>query len=108
MRPVPDDSSQIYVPPSFVALYVPEGRIKPTASRDEITRRYDFCEALATLLVERAAELQWQLGITEDDVLARMAPGLAGGEAGVSEREAEWILRRLAELLEQQGPPRQS
>jgi len=106
IRVVPDDSSQIFIPPSFIALFVPEGRLKPVASRDEITRRYEFCEALATMLVDRALELQWRLGITEDDVLERMAEGLDGGESGVSMAEAKWIARRLAELLDSQRPVR--
>ena len=98
------DESQIVVPPSFVALFVEPGRTKPTASRAHITERYEFCEALASLLVERAQTLQWQLGITEEDVLERLREGLRGPEAPVPEAEAEWILRRLAELLEWQRP----
>jgi hypothetical protein len=101
--PVHDDS-QVFVPSSFVALFVPEGRPRPTASREEITARHEFCEALATLLVERAQSLQWSLGITEDDVLKRIAAGLEGGDAGVSDAEAQWVLRRLAELLEWERP----
>lgn len=103
---MPDDTSQIFIPPSFIALFVPEGRLKPLASRDEITRRYEFCEALATMLVDRALELQWRLGITEGDVLARVAEGLDGGESGVSAAEAHWIVLRLGELLDSQRPVR--
>ena len=98
------DESQIVVPPSFIALFVEPGRSKPVASREHITERYEFCEALATMLVERAQTLQWQLGITEEDVLERLRAGLRGPEAPVPEVEAEWILRRLAELLEWQRP----
>lgn len=95
------DESQIVVPPSFIALFVPPGRIKPTETRATITQRYEFCEALASMLVERAQTLQWQLGVTEADVLERMRAGLMGEDAPVPEREAEWIVRRLAELLDQ-------
>ena len=94
-----DDGSQIEVPPSFGALHVPPGRIRPTAPWAEIRERYEYCEDLANLLTETAGTQLWQLGITEADVLQRMAQGLAGGQAGVNEAEAQWVLRRLAELL---------
>jgi len=92
------DESQLLIPPSFVALFVPPGRLKPTAPRAEIAARYEFCEDLATLLVERATTLRWQLGVTEGDVLERIGRGLAGGASGVDAGEAGWVLRRLAEL----------
>jgi hypothetical protein len=98
------DENQIVVPPSFVALFVEPGRSRPNASREHITARYEFCEALATMLVERAQTLQWQLGVTEADVLARMHAGLLGPDAPVPEAEAGWIVKRLAELLEWERP----
>ena len=94
-----DDESQIEVPPSFVALFVPPGRIKPTAPRHEIRERYEYCEDLANMLTETASTQLWQLGITESDVLERIGQGLHGGVAGVNEAESQWVLRRLAELL---------
>lgn len=94
-----DDEYQIEVPPSFIALYVPPGRIKPTAPREEIRARYEYCEDLAQMLTDTASTRLWQLGITERDVLERMREGLLGGQAGVNEAEAGWVLRRLAELL---------
>lgn len=98
MRPMSDES-QIEVPRSFIELFIPEGRIKPTASREAIAARYEFCEDLANALTERAGTLLWQLHITEQDVLDRMGQGLLGAESGVSPEEAGWILTRLAELL---------
>jgi len=98
------DENQIEIPPSFIALFVEPGRIRPSASRAEITQRYEFCEALATMLVERAQTLQWQLGITEGDVLERLHAGLMGEGAPVPANEGEWIVRRLAELLEWERP----
>ena len=98
------EESQIVVPPSFVALFVEPGRTKPSATREHNTERYEFCEALATMLVDRAQTLQWQLGITEEDVLERLRAGLQGADAPVPPAEAEWILSRLAELLEWQRP----
>ncbi len=93
------DASQIVVPPSFVALFVPPGRSRPTAARAEILERYELCEDMATMLVEPARTRLWELGITEADVLARMHRGLQGGTAGLSGAEAGWVVRRLAELL---------
>lgn len=93
------DDSQLHVPPSFVALFVAPGRLKPSAARDVIAARYDYCEDLAHLLAEQAQATRWQLGITEADVLERVGRGLHGGEAGVDAAEAQWVLRRLAELL---------
>jgi hypothetical protein len=98
------DDNQIEIPPSFIALFVEPGRIRPNATRAGITQRYEFCEALATMLVERAQTLQWQLGITEADVLERLHAGLRGPDAPVPPNEGEWIISRLAELLEWERP----
>src|SRR2546423_478877 len=94
------DESQIHVPPSFVALFVPPGRVKPTETRDVIAARYEICEDLAHLLTDRAATIRWELGITEADVLERIERGLLAAGSGVNEAEARWVVRRLAELLE--------
>lgn len=96
---MPDDEYQIEIPPSFITLFVPEGRIKPTASFREIRERYEYCEDLANMLTETASTKLWQLGVAESDVLERIGHGLQDGQAGVDEAEAQWVLRRLAELL---------
>lgn len=93
------DDSQIEIPPSFVALFVPPGRIKPTASRQHIAERYELCEDLASMFVDTAQAKLWELGITEADVLERIHAGLLAGAGGVDEAEAGWVARRLAELL---------
>ncbi|MBC7995432.1 MAG: ATPase with chaperone activity [Rhizobacter sp.] len=98
------DDNQIEVPPSFIALFVEPGRIKPNASRAEIQQRYEFCEDFASMLTETAQSRLWELGITEADVLARIHAGLLAGEVGVNEAEAQWVLRRLAELLGWESP----
>ena len=98
------EDSQIVVPRSFIELYLPPGRIKPTAPRDEITARYEFCEDLASMLTEHARLKLWELGITEGDVLERMHRGLVVPDAPVSPAEAQWVIRRLAELLEWRAP----
>lgn len=98
------DDSQVVLPRSFIELFIPPGRIKPTAPRDEIAARYEFCEDLASLLTEHAQLKRWDLGITEDEVLGRMHRGLLVPDAPVSPAEARWVMRRLAELLEWRAP----
>ena len=93
------DESQIEVPPSFIALFVPPGRIKPTASREHIRQRYELCEDMATMFVDTAQTKLWELGISESDVLERIYAGLAAGAGGVENNEAQWVTCRLAELL---------
>lgn len=94
------DENQIVVPPSFIAVFVEPGRVKPSASRAEIAARYELCEDLASMLTEQALNKRWELGVTEGDVLERMRRGLGAEPAVVSEREAVWVITRLAELLE--------
>ena len=98
------DESQIVVPPSFVALFVEPGRIKPNASREHIAARHEFCEDLAQMLTEHASTKKWELGVTEADVLERMQRGLLQGPATVDAAEAQWVIRRLAELLDWPQP----
>jgi len=93
------DENQIVVPASFIAPFVEPGRIKPSAPREVIAARYEFCEDLATMLTEHAKTKLWELGVTEADVLERVHRGLVAEDAGVTPAEAEWVIKRLAELL---------
>lgn len=101
------DDSQITVPPSFVALFVPPGRIKPTQSREHIAARYELCEDLAQALVEHAQTVHFDTGADEAEVLRRMQLGLVSPTGVVDEAESVWVTRRLAELLgwPDPGPP---
>jgi hypothetical protein len=94
------DENQTVVPPSFIGLFVEPGRIKPNAPREFIAERHEFCDDLATMLVEPARTKRWELGADASDVLERFHRGLLDGQAGVSGAEAWWVIRRLAELLE--------
>ena len=98
------EDSQVVVPRSFIELYLPPGRVKPTAPRDEIATRYEFCEDLASMLTEHAQLKLWDLGITEADVLERMHRGLVVPDAPVNAAEAQWVICRLAELLDWRAP----
>lgn len=93
-----DDLNQTTVPESFVALFVPPGRIKPIAPRDVIARRYELCEDLAVQLTDYARAQHFDLGLPEAEVLARCHRGLASPETGLEPAEAIWVVRRLAEL----------
>jgi hypothetical protein len=85
------DDNQIVVPPSFIALFVPPGRIRPTASREHIAQRYELCEDMAQMLTQmltqtaRARHLD--LGITESDVLERIRRGLVQAGSVLSPEE---------------------
>ena len=91
---------QIDIPASFMALYVPPGKIKPTLGQRELAARYELCEDLANLLTEKAANMQFTLGITEELVLAQCEAGLLAEPAVVTPGEARWVVCRLAELLQ--------
>lgn len=94
------EDNQIVIPPSFIALFVPPGRIKPTEPREVIAERYELCEDLAQMLTEPARTQFVTLHITEADVLSRIRAGLQGAGAVVTHDEAVWVTRRLAELLD--------
>ena len=98
------DDQSIEIPPSFLALYIEAGRSKPSASRAVIGARYELCEDLATLLVDHARNTLFELGITEDDVLVRCHQGLLVDASVVEPKEAQWVVRRLAELLGWDAP----
>jgi hypothetical protein len=93
------EDSQIVVPDSFVALFVEPGRHRPGASRAEIAARYEVCEDMATMLTDPARNILWQLGIHESDVLERIHAGLQAPGSGFAPAEAQWVTRRLAEIL---------
>lgn len=95
-----EEINQIVVPPSFIELFIEPGRIKPNAPREQIAQRYEMCEDLATALTEQAGTLQWQLGIAERDVLERVHAGLREPSSGLTGAEAQWVVRRLAELMD--------
>lgn len=93
-----NDDDQTVVPRSFIDLFVPPGRVKPTESRAVIAARHELCEDMAQMLTEVALARRFDLGVTEDDVLGRIGAGLREGTV-VSAAEAGWVVERLAELL---------
>ena len=93
------DESQVVVPQSFVDLFVPPGRVKPTAAREAIAARHEVCEDVAEALTEHAKTLLWRHGVTEQDAMERILAGLLSADSGLRSDEAMWVARRLAELL---------
>jgi hypothetical protein len=74
------------------------------ASRFFIAQRYELCEDMANLLTQTAQELLHGLGLAETDVLQRCYQGLVVDNSVLSAAEAEWVVRRLAELSQWPQP----
>ncbi len=97
--------NQIEIPQSFMALYITPGRNVPNASQEKVIARYEQCEDMATMLTEHAQTLVFKENLTETEVLARCREGLTASPSDFSDREAEWVIHRLAELLDWTVPP---
>lgn len=93
-----NDDDQTVVPRSFIDLFVPPGRVKPTEPWAVIAERHELCEDMAQMLTEVALARRFELGVTEDDVLERIGTGLLEGGV-VTADEGGWVVGRLAELL---------
>jgi len=99
-----DDSNQIEVPASFCALFTSvSGRL--TEPMSTVRERYELCEDLAQMLTEKASILRFKTGRPEVDLLQSIQLGLSGAQAPVRPAEAEWVVRRLAELLDWEFRP---
>ena len=104
-RPPMSDSDQTFVPPSFVALFMPPGALRPRLPREVIAQRHELCEDMAQMLTETARARLLELGIGEHDVLERVHRGLACEGSAFGADEAWWVTCRLAELLGWALPP---
>jgi hypothetical protein len=92
------DENQTAVPESFIALYR-DVRNRLTASRETIAARYELCEDLANLLTDHCSTVHFRDGVDEGTVLGRVHQGLLAPPTTVEPPEAEWVVRRTAELL---------
>lgn len=101
--PMSDDHF-IEIPPSFMALFMAPGRLKPNAPRELVASRYELCQDMANMLTEFAKNMLFSLGITEADVLSRCLQGFRGDAPVLSEAESDWVICRLAELLDWPRP----
>jgi hypothetical protein len=62
-----DDSNQIEVPPSFVALYTARSGDRLTRPPQAVRERYEVCEDLAQMLAEQASAAQFKTGASEHE-----------------------------------------
>ena len=92
------DENQTAVPESFIALYR-DARNRLTAPRETIAARYELCEDLANLLTDHCSTVHFRDGVDEGTVLGRVHQGLLAPPTTVAAPEAEWVVRRTAELL---------
>ena len=92
------DENQILIPPSFEAVHR-DARGRLTLPRDDFRARYELCEDMAQLLVDRSQAWLHDQGLSEDLILQRTEAGLAADGVGFSAGEAAWVVTRLAELL---------
>ncbi len=99
-----DDANQIEVPPSFLAVYTDPRTRRLTERPATVRVRYELCEDLAQLLVERASAALGDRGAGEREVLAGMRQALHAEGSPVLAAEATWVTRRLAELLQWEDP----
>lgn len=98
------DDYQIDIPPSFFAVYT-DARQRLSEPIATVRARYEVCEDLACHLVQHAQLLHHVEVPSEDEILRRIHAGLRSPDAGATPPEAEWIVRRLAELLGWPCPP---
>ena len=91
--------NQIEIPQSFMDMYVPAGHSRPNATHDVVLARYERCEDMACILAEHAQTLVFREDLSEAEVLTRCRQGLVAEASNFSDIEADWVIRRLAELL---------
>ena len=96
--------NQIEPPQSFMAMYITPGRERPNAPQEVVLARYEQCEDMACTLTEHAQTLAFKENFTESEVLARCHQGLLDDASDFNEKEAQWVIRRLAELLGWEPP----
>ncbi len=103
LQPHMSDEYQIPIPPSFQALYL-DKRGRLTERLAVFRERYELCEDMAQMLVERSQAVHHDMGVEHEQILARTHAGLATVESGFTEAEAAWVVTRLAELLGWEAP----
>ena len=93
-----DIDNQIEPPQSFMALYVKPGQTQLNAPQNVVLTRYEQCEDMATVLSEQAKAIAFNENLSGKEVLERCYLGLQTS-AHFSDKEAKWVICRLAELL---------
>ncbi len=77
------DENQVFVPPSFAALYS-DARGRLRATQDQVRARYGLCEDLACHLVGQAQTLYHEQAPSEFEILRRFHTGLSAPESDSS------------------------
>ncbi|MGA0609664.1 hypothetical protein [Caldimonas sp. KR1-144] len=95
------------MPDSFVELYQDE-RQRLTIGKQALASLYEFSEDMANLLVEQCQTLHHRDGIDEDQILSRCFNGLVAAPTSLPAAQAQWIVRRTAELLQWHWDSRQA
>ena len=101
-----DDSSQIEVPPSFMALFTVPGGHRLTQPISAVRERYELCEDMAQMLSEQASAAAFKTGAPEGEVLAGMQAALSAEGGPLLADEPAWVVTRIAELLNWPLPER--
>ena len=78
---------------------------RPNAARDFVTGRYQLCQAMVHQMLEPARTLHFEQNIREDHVLLQCYQHLLDGVSDLSQREAAWVVRRMADALDWDCPP---
>ena len=93
-----DDTSQIEVPASFLALYTARSGDRLTKPAQFVCERYELCEDLAHTLAEQAGIALFKSGGTEQQVLEKIRSALLDPASAVLPPEADWVVTRMAEI----------
>lgn len=94
-----DDSNQIEVPPSFLALFTSPAGHRLLQPMTRVRERYELCEDLAQMLVEQAQAARFKSGESERETLAKVEAALSDPGSGLERGEVSWVLTRLAEIV---------
>ena len=98
------DEDQRSVPRAFLALYLTPGGQRLREPQAVVAERHELCEDMAQMLMQPALDKRFELGVSEEVVLQRMHLGLQADSTLLSAPEAQWVVCRLAELLEWPQP----
>ncbi len=90
---------QIEPPQSFMAMYVKPGQSRPNAPQEVVLARYEQCEDMANILAGQAQTIAFKENLSEKEVLERCHLGLQTRESSFTEKESDWVICRLAELM---------
>jgi len=93
------DDNQTFVPDSFIELYQ-DARGRLTIGKPELAALYEFSEDMAQLLVDQCQLIHHRDGVDEDQILTRCFAGLVAEPTSLAPPQAQWIVRRSAELLQ--------